>query len=398
MTNETLDSIESRELYYQYQWYKDVFPPVLQETCDEFFTPGFTFRLLGISKNINTLMDKSYYFVTKVRIDDEHDMFFRASEQAISAILNRILGRSNRGFNLNNLTELETKIITAFNDFLFGSVSQLLIPPAPNLLKRVNFDMIHLTFLLKDENEGAVAKFIVSVPAVLMNPQSVPEGVNKFDNDDFLASTITTKVRIGVTRFSMLDVKELDVEDIVVFENSNIKKVKLIYKDNEFDVKLNPNLGLVMVTDEDGGENMTAGNPNLWDSIEVDMIGEFDAVKISLGDLKKIEQGMVVDLTSIYENMVTLNVEGKFIAKGELVIINDRYGVKIKEVAEKGSGKPAAVKQEKVQDDDIQEEESFANDSAGTEETEQTEAQTGADGGNEEDEFDYSDFELEDDI
>ena len=143
---------------------------------------------------------------------------------------------------------------------------------------------------------------------------------------------------------------------------------------------------------------MTAGNPNLWDSIEVDMIGEFDAIKISLGDLKKIEQGMVVDLTSIYENMVTLSVEGKFIAKGELVIINDRYGVKIKEVAEKGSGKPAAVKQEKVQDDDIQEEESFANDSAGTEETEQTEAQTGADGGNEEDEFDYSDFELEDDI
>lgn len=394
MTNETLESIESRELYYQYKWYQDVFPPVLQETCDEFFTPGFTFQLLGISKNVNTLIDKSFYFVTKVRIDDEHDMFFRASEQAISAILNRILGRSNRGFNLNNLTELETKIITAFNDFLFGSVSQLLIPPAPNLLKRVNFDMIHLTFLLKEETEGAVAKFVVSVPAVLMNPVSVPEGVDKFDYDDFLSSTITGKIILGTTRFSMLDVKELDEGDIVVFDESNIKKVKLVYNDNEFDVKLNPNLGLVMVADEDGGEDMTAGNPNLWDSIEVDMIGEFDAVKISLGDLKKIEQGMVVDLTSIYENMVTLYVEDKFIARGELVIINDRYGVKIQEVAAKGAPKPAA-KAAPVQDDDIPEEE-FANDAAEPDMSGAPDA--GGGGGSEEDEFDYSDFELEDDI
>ena len=397
MTNETLDSIESRELYFQYQWYKDVFPPVLQETCDEFFRPGFSFQLLGISKNVNTLLDKSYYFVTKVRIDDEHDMFFRASEQAISAILNRILGRSGRGFNLNNLTELETKIITAFNDFLFGSVSQLLIPPAPNLLKRVNFDMIHLTFLLKDQDEGAVAKFVVSVPAVLMNPQSVSEGVDKFDYDDFLTNTIDVRVRFGTTRFSMLDIKELDVEDIVVFDSSNIKKVKLFYKDNEFDVKLNPNLGLVMVPDEDGGEDMTAGNPNLWDSIEVDMVGEFDAVKITLGDLKKIEQGMVVDLTSIYDNMVTLSVEDKFIARGELVIINDRYGVKIKEVAAKGATK-AVAKAAQVQDDDVQEEE-FGNDSADMmSENSGNQGDASAGGGSEEDEFDYSDFELEDDI
>ena len=139
---------------------------------------------------------------------------------------------------------------------------------------------------------------------------------------------------------------------------------------------------------------MTAGNPNLWYSIEVDMIGEFDAVKISLGDLKKIEQGMVVDLTSIYENMVTLYVEDKFIARGELVIINDRYGVKIKEVAGKGAPKPAA-KAAPVQDDDIPEEE-FANDAAEPEE--QGAAGGGDGGGSEEDEFDYSDFELEDDI
>ena len=339
-------------------------------------------------------MTKEPYFVTKIRIDKLYDMFFRISSKTVGMLLEKALGRGNRSFNINRMTDLEGEVLTAFNDYMFRIMAKFLTPTPVVNIKRTNFDMIHLTFLLKEETEGAVAKFVVSVPAVLMNPESVPEGVDKFDYDDFLSSHITGKIIFGTTRFSMLDVKELDEGDIVVFDESNIKKVKFVYNDNEFDVKLNPNLGLVMVADEDGGENMTAGNPNLWDSIEVDMIGEFDAVKISLGDLKKIEQGMVVDLTSIYENMVTLYVEDKFIARGELVIINDRYGVKIKEVAGKGAPKPAA-KAAPVQDDDIPEEE-FANDAAEPEE--QGAAGGGDGGGSEEDEFDYSDFELEDDI
>ena len=47
------------------------------------------------------------------------------------------------------------------------------------------------------------------------------------------------------------------------------------------------------------------------DSIEVDMYAEFDAVKIKLGELKDIEEGLVVDLTSLYDNKVTLKVEGE---------------------------------------------------------------------------------------
>lgn len=390
---ETIKSIESRELYSQYHWYQEIFPSVLQETCDEFFTPGFKFELLGISKNINTLLDKDYYFVTKVRIDEEHDMFFRASEKAIGAILNKVLGRPNRGFNLNNLTELETKIITAFNDFLYGSVSQVLSPPPPNVLKRVNFDVIHLTFLLKDEEEGAVAKFVVSLPAVLVNPACIPEGVDKFDYDEFLDNTVTARIRMGSIKFTVLELKELDEEDIVVFDSSNIKQAKLIFMDNEYDIKLNPNLGLVMLLDENGGEHMTAGNPNLWDSIEVEMVAEFDPVKITLGELKKIEQGLVVDLTSIYENQITLKVEEKYIAKGELVIINDRYGVKIHEVAAKTPVKTETVPVS-TQSSDVEDANEFENDAQEPPVLEQH----GGEAATEEDEFDYSDFELEDDI
>ena len=50
-------------------------------------------------------MDKDAYFVTKVRIDKLHDMFFRFSEKAVSIILDKILGNCNSKFNLNKLTD-----------------------------------------------------------------------------------------------------------------------------------------------------------------------------------------------------------------------------------------------------------------------------------------------------
>ncbi len=111
-------------------------------------------------------------------------------------------------------------------------------------------------------------------------------------------------------------------------------------------------------------------NTNLWDSIQVDMSAEFNKVKVTLGELKSIEEGLIVDLCSVYDNKVSLKVSGKLIASGELVIINDRFGVRI----------------EKVND----------TDKAPQSETPAGDASTEAPQENTGDDFDYSDFEVED--
>lgn len=393
MVNENINSTDYKELYAQYNWFKKNYPPVVQQSCDEFFLPGFRFELVGISKNINTLMDKDSFFVTKIRIDKQHDMFFRSSEKAIGIILDRVLGKSGRSFNLNKLTDLEAKIITSFNDYMFNATAKFLIPPPPTL-KRTNFDIIHLTFLIKDIEENAVSKFIISLPAVLLNPDKVVSSSDKFDYSDFKTSTLDVAVKVGTTKFSVYDLKHLDADDIVVFENSDTKRMTLKFKDYEKQINLNPNLGLVMPIDNDGGNNMGGNteNTNLWDSIEVEMDAQFDSVKITLGELKNIEEGLVVDLTSIYDNKVTLSVENKPIARGELVIVNDRYGVKIDEVIAKGGKKSAEAQasDEELPMDDFSEtnEESFDN---SEDSFDDQPAQP-----DEEEEFDYSDFELED--
>ena len=107
-------------------------------------------------------------------------------------------------------------------------------------------------------------------------------------------------------------------------------------------------------------------NSNLWDSIQVDMSAEFDKVKVPLGELKSIEEGLIVDLCSVYDNKVSLKVGGKLVASGDLVIINDRFGVRIEQVSESN---PAAAYN--TQEDDNPDAEQKSED------------------------FDYSDFEVE---
>ena len=395
MGNEKINSIDYKELYAQYNWFSNAYPPAVQASSDEFFLPGLKFILIGISKNINTLMDKDAYFVTKIRIDKLHDMFFRTSEKAIGIILDRVLGKPNSRFNLNKLTDLEAKIITAFNDYMFNATSQFLTQ-APPSLKRTNFDVVHLTFLLKDEDTNAVAKFIITLPDELLAPEAVTSQSDKFDYGDFASSVIDVAVKVGSTKFKLIDIKNIDVDDIVVFDNSDIKHMILKFKDYETDININPNLGLVMPVDNDGGnEEMAGENTNLWDSIEVEMDAQFDTVKITLGELKSIEKGLVVDLTSIYDNKVTLSVENKPIARGELVIVNDRYGVKIDEVIAK-TPKTQNTQVESTQNEEITETQPSDFDESNMEFQEEDTPAAPAQNSDEEDEFDYSDFELED--
>ena len=116
-------------------------------------------------------------------------------------------------------------------------------------------------------------------------------------------------------------------------------------------------------------------NTNLWDSIQVDMSAEFDKVKLTLGELKNIEEGLIVDLCSVYDNNVSLKVGGKLVAAGDLVIINDRFGVRINNVNSSNNS-------------DTQLNNSY--------EEQPTQADAGVEASQEED-FDYSDFEVDGD-
>ena len=386
----------SDNLYAEYDWFQKLFPLAMQKSSDGFFMPGLKCELMGVSRNINLLQTKESYCVTKVRIDKFYDMFLRVSEQAVALLLNRALGRPNRAFNINKLTDLEGEIMTAFNDYVYQIILQFLEPPPVVNFKRTNFDMTHVTFLIKDDEEKAMGKFIISVPDGRLKPNKIVCKELKFENKDFYKCPVPVKIEIGATRFTVKDLKELEPEDIIVLERSNLQVWKVFLQDYTNKMFIEPNMELVHPLDDNGGEEMTEEPNNLWDSIEVDMYAELDPVKITLGDLKKIEEGLVVDVAALYGNKVTLRVENKVIGHGELVIINDRYGVKVSDIVQKST-------------DEIEEQAQAPQPAAGAPaaaaapaEYDNSPAPEGPPpvdnnaSKDEDDEFDYSDFELED--
>lgn len=386
----TVSNINQDDYTYicnNYDWFQKTFPEPVRDAYKEFFSTGLRVNLIGISKNINLLMNNESYFVTKIMVDKFRDLYFRASDKAVNAILENALGRSPRAFNLNRLTDIEAKTITSFNDFLFHKISPLLSPAGPTV-KRLNLDVIHLTFLVSNEETRETGKFILTLPEEMLSPQAIVSSGEKFNVTDFANCTIEAKIKIGQTKFSVFDLKALEEEDIVIFEKSNVSKFTLIFNDYVKEFNINPNLGLVLPIDNEEGDKM--GADNIWDSIEVELDAQFDSVKITLGDLKKIEEGQVVDLTPIYDNKITLSVEDKKIATGELVIVNDKYGVKIDKVL----AKPAPTQANQESFDNYSEDDEDFSPLGAQEETFDNSAANVA--GDEEEEFDYSDFELED--
>jgi len=407
MENSVENSISTKELFTEFDWYQSEFSGIIQEVSDDFFDKNFQSELIGISKNINCLIGDDACFVTKVKIEKDYDMFFRVNEKAVEIILDKILGKPKNRFNLNTVTELETKILTSFNAYLFNVFKDKISSPDPKELSRTNFDIINLTFIIKDidpDNKSA-GKIVVTLPQILLTPQKIISTGEKFSKNDFNKSKIEVKIKVGTTSFSVFDIKNLETGDLVIFENSSLRKLRLSLFDEEMDVNINPNMNLFITEKLQEGDNRMAENHNLWDSIEVDMHAEFDSVKITLGELKNIEQGLVVDLASLYDNKVTLRVEGKDIAKGSLVIVNDRYGVKIDEIIAKNETSASAPAQN--QEQEVIENEEFSEDET-TEETEAEEIPEESEeeeteeyeevqeSEDEDEEFDYSDFELED--
>ena len=133
---------------------------------------------------------------------------------------------------------------------------------------------------------------------------------------------------------------------------------------------------------------------NMWDTIQVDIGAEFEKVKLTLGELKQISEGLVVDIGSVYDNKIDLKVEDKIVASGELVIINDRYGVKINQIftEEKNeASQNAQLAQEEVDADEENIEQMFNEEQQAM----QAQQQMPQDDEIKEEDFDYSDFDVD---
>ena len=79
--------------------------------------------------------------------------------------------------------------------------------------------------------------------------------------------------------------------------------------------------------------NATApANLNLVMDVPVSLTIELGSCQLPMKEVLQLNIGSVVQLDKPADAPVELSVNGKLIARGEVVVIEDRYGVKITEV------------------------------------------------------------------
>ncbi len=66
--------------------------------------------------------------------------------------------------------------------------------------------------------------------------------------------------------------------------------------------------------------------------IPLEISAEIGRTKMFIRDLLKLNQGSIIELEKFAGEPVEVYVNGKLMAKGEVVVVNDRFGVRITEI------------------------------------------------------------------
>ncbi len=327
--------IEKNALFKEYNWfYSNVYEKV-QKAVDEFFQKDYSLRFMGISIDDNIFFYGDEYFVNKVPVIKGAGVSVRISSTLVSSLLDNTLGVNNKPFHLKNLTDIEARLIKSFTVFVYKGINDYLNKNEVNQKVISTSKDYSFTFFVQDKNKHK-GKIILSVPEFMLPEIEIENRAESFGIADFKNSYAELKLSVGSTKLALNDIKEIEDGDIILLENSNINVMSVLWEENKINFRINPNPSLIISVDNNGGNEMeeetSVKSPNMWDSILVDVVAEFDNVKLTLGELKQISEGLVIDVGSVYENKIKLRVENQVVATGELVILNDRYGVRIDNV------------------------------------------------------------------
>ncbi|MEI7474023.1 MAG: FliM/FliN family flagellar motor switch protein [bacterium] len=375
--------------------FENAFCPSLQEISHSILNANLYFKLISMTSNDNIWKGEEF-FVTQISLNDKCAITFKISSDAAGIVLYNSLGGKNGTFEeirIKDITKLESRILTVYIEYLFKNFKELFLS-GKKALKFIsqgsNYKkMLHLTFSLYSEQheEESVGKLVISFPEFIYKQvQYIEEQNDLLDIMQFEQSATMASIYVGKSKITLEGIKNLESDDYIILENSNLNQMTILAHEPIL-FNVNPNPSIVVDIDDEDEVEMTdmeqRSIQDIWDSLQVDVSAEFEKIKMTLGELRQISEGLVVDIAPIVRNEITLSVESKKIASGELVIIGDKYGVKINKVYH--DPKPQAEPEQEEPSNEDYSENMGEGEQINLEEMDDSD-------------FDYSDFEIDDDL
>ncbi len=81
--------------------------------------------------------------------------------------------------------------------------------------------------------------------------------------------------------------------------------------------------------DTESAENENQQNMDFLLDIPLEITVELGKTRITIGDLLKLSQGSVVELNELAEEPLEIFVNKKLMAQGEVVVVNDKFGIRL---------------------------------------------------------------------
>lgn len=356
----------------QWQWALQL-KSALEQCLDQFWFTPVEAHLVGIVDTVQYFWELEDFYVSQKKLFAKQDIAgypiqLRLHHQFCDYFFATALGPlENRPFKLSELTPFEIFTLEKLSIQLFSVIQKSLgdITPPQKTASGCPDPLCHILFYVQTTATSEKIPLIISVPSDIL-PQSlekieVPplEESEQFADDQFLLNCYAAglKFRIGSTRASLNDMQELAVGDMVILEKSHLKQWLLWHDKRQtwvsIPMALSGHLQKFQPVDTAlPGDSTTmktqAPQSFHWENLQVDLVASFEPLKFPIKRLKEISEGLVLEVSGLTENSININVDGQPVAWGELVIVGDKFAVRIQGVYEQGSPANSALSQESI--------------------------------------------------
>jgi flagellar motor switch protein FliN/FliY len=345
--------------------------PSLSELLFQFWGVPMKVVFFGISDKPHYFWRMDDFHVSQLQLERVTDTssktpataLLRLSEGLCATLLTRVLGArdlSQSAFSFRQLSPLEATILNELSRDLLGIFKkELLQKPAP----KSNPRLLQLLWMVAlDETaqnlepmmgpseaiqfiEGMeLGKIVLSLPANALRAEIEPETAQQqavVPDHFFFHVQAPARIYLGSSRVALADLDNLERGDMIVLDNSHISRMALIVPDSDehlpFSVEIpNPQAITIPYQQEfDQMDTHTQGGSarqKLWDNLMIEVGAEFEPVKLPLKQIKQMSEGLVIEMGDLLHNQVSLHVEGKTLAYGQLIIVGDKFGVRVNQV------------------------------------------------------------------
>lgn len=349
--------------------------PLLTETLSEFWGVPIRPVFLGASFNTHYFWRMDDFHVSQLLLEKNHHeeaaaqppamALLRLSESACSSLLAKVLGvKPHAEFSFRQLSPLEANILNELSRDLLSVFKQNLLKKPS---KKARIQPVNLIWVLALEQPAAgleqvmnrldalsflenleLGKLVLTVPVNAVHSAGLPNDAHGEAQavipDHFFDHVLApARIYIGGSRVPLADLDHLEPEDIIVLEDSHVSGMALVDPSSgerlPFQVHLD-NAGTITLPYTQEFETMDtqsqSGSPRqkLWDNLMIEVGAELEPIKLPLKQIKQMSEGLVIEMGDLVQNRVSLQVEGKTLAWGELIIVGDKFGVRVNKVVQ----------------------------------------------------------------